>query len=299
MMEKKPKKTAFAVWVWAARPKTLWAAVAPVLMGSALALEAGAFHWPSAFVALLSAVLIQIGTNYSNDYYDFLKGADTVDRKGPMRVTQAGLVSPRATRTAATLVFSLAFLSGLYLVWRGGWPILLVGMLSILFGILYTAGRYSLAYLGLGDLFVLIFFGPVAVGGTYYVQSLEIDGMIILLGLSPGLLSTAILLINNIRDIDQDRLAGKRTLVVRLGRNCGISLYVISISIAALIPAAVFLYTSEHAWILATLLILPLAVSIVKTLIREREAEYLNPLLGATSRLLLIFSVIFSIAWNI
>jgi len=298
-MEQNEDKSMLAIWTLAARPKTLWAAVAPVLMGTALAVEAGHFHWVSASVALLCAVLIQIGTNYSNDYYDFIKGADTFERKGPMRVTQAGLVSPRATRLAAMLVFTFAFLSGLYLVWRGGWPILIIGLLSILFGILYTAGRYSLAYLGLGDLFVLIFFGPVAVGGTFYVQALYIDTNIVLLGLTPGLLSMAILLVNNIRDIDEDRKAGKRTLVVRLGRNFGIGLYVTSIVVSVLIPAVIYLSTSSHPWILSTLVILPLSIPIVKTLIQQRDAAHLNPMLGATSRLLLVYSVVFSFTWNI
>ncbi|MFB3133801.1 MAG: 1,4-dihydroxy-2-naphthoate octaprenyltransferase, partial [Rhodothermales bacterium] len=169
------KKSPLAIWTAAARPKTLGAAVAPVLVGTAMAWEAGGFHAPAALCALLGALLIQIGTNFSNDYADFLKGADTGVRKGPLRVTQAGLVAPATMKRATVLVFALAFVVGLYLIWRGGWPILVIGVLSILSGVFYTVGRYSLADLGLADVFVLVFFGPVAVGGTYYVQALEIN----------------------------------------------------------------------------------------------------------------------------
>ncbi len=285
------------VWLLAARPKTLWAAVAPVVLGTVLTWDAGGFHAASAFFAFLGAMLIQIGTNFSNDYADFLKGADTSARKGPLRVTQAGLVSPETMRRATALVFAIAFLTGLYLVWRGGWPILLVGLFSIGSGILYTVGRYSLAYLGLADLFVLVFFGPVAVGGTFYVQALTLPWWVVVAGLGPGLLAEAILLVNNVRDVEEDRQAGKRTLVVRIGRRAAVALYAACLVLAALIPVGLFLSTGTHPWAMLTLLILPLAVRPVRALAGERDAFVLNPLLGATSRLLLLYSLLFAVGW--
>ena len=287
------------VWLLAARPKTLWAAVSPVLVGIALAVDAGAFHAGAALCALLGAILIQIGTNFANDLHDFLKGADTGARKGPLRVTQAGLVSPAAMRRATVLVFTLAVVSGLYLIWRGGWPVLLIGVLSILFGILYTAGRYSLAYLGIADLFVLVFFGPVAVGGTYWVQALALDPVVLVAGVGPGLLATAILLVNNIRDVDEDRAAGKRTLIVRLGRPAGVGLYVAAVVLAALLPVALWLWTGAHPGAVLAAGVLPFGLRAARRLSAEREAVRLNPLLGATSKLLLFYSLLFGIGWNL
>ncbi|HET6569261.1 MAG TPA: 1,4-dihydroxy-2-naphthoate polyprenyltransferase [Rhodothermales bacterium] len=285
------------VWLLAARPKTLWAAVAPVVVGTALAVDDGVFHALSAFFALLGSVLIQVGTNFSNDYADFEKGADTGERKGPMRVTQAGLVTPEMMRRATSAVFALALLSGVYLIWRGGWPVVAIGVLSILSGILYTAGRYSLAYLGLGDLFVLIFFGPVAVAGTYYVQALFVQPFVLVAGLGPGLLSVAILLANNIRDVDEDRLADKRTLVVRFGRSFGVGLYGFCLGGAAVVALAVAFLSSQHPWAAVAALVPVLGIVNVKTLAREREAHVLNPVLGATGRLLFIYSFVFSVGW--
>lgn len=287
------------VWMMAARPKTLWAAVSPVLLGIAFAVEAGAFFAPAALCALLAAVLIQIGTNLSNDYHDFAKGADTDTRKGPVRVTQAGLIEPDAVRRAAVLTFLLAFLVGLYLVWRGGWPILVVGLASILFGVLYTAGRYSLAYLGIADLFVLIFFGPVAVAGTVYVQALSLDGLYVVAGVGPGLLSMAILLVNNIRDVDEDRQAGKRTLVVRLGRGFGVGLYAACIILSCVIVILTVVMEPGHAWALAALVAAPIGLRNVKKLRTSHDPAVLNPILGATARLLLLYCVLFGLGWMI
>ena len=290
-------KSKIGIWTAAIRPKTLGAAVAPVLVGTAMAWEAGGFHAGAALCALLGALLIQVGTNFSNDYADYLKGADTSERKGPLRVTQAGLVRPATMKRATALVFGLAFVAGLYLIWRGGWPILLIGLLSILSGVLYTVGRYSLAYLGLGDLFVLIFFGPVAVGGTYYVQTLTINTVVLVVGLAVGLLATAILLVNNIRDVEEDRQAGKKTLVVRLGKRFGIGFYAFCVVIAVLIPLELFLVTEQHAWAILVILVVLPALPIFHTLRTETDPAALNPLLGATGRLLLIYSILFSIGW--
>jgi len=198
-------------WVLAGRPKTLPAALVPVIMGTAMAYGDGVYHIPAALAALLGALLIQIGTNFVNDYADFKKGTDNGERIGPLRVTQAGLVTPTQMKFAIALVFFLTVLAGLYLVYRGGWPVVIIGVLSIVSGALYTAGPYPLGYLGLGDIFVLIFFGPVALAGTYYVQALTINWIVILAGLAPGLLSVAILTVNNLRDIDGDKSREKNT----------------------------------------------------------------------------------------
>lgn len=290
--------TRWGVWLAAARPKTLGAAIAPVVVGTAMAWEAGGFHPLAAVCALLGAIFIQVGTNFSNDYVDYLKGADTEDRKGPLRVTQAGLVDPATMRRATGLVFGLAVAAGAFLIWRGGWPILLVGVLSIASGILYTAGRYSLAYTGLADLFVLIFFGPVAVGGTYYVQALALPMPVVIAGVGPGLLAVAILLVNNIRDVEEDRAAGKRTLIARTSRTFGVVLYVVCV-VGALGVAAYLAFRFGHLPVLATGIVLPLAVPVVRTLAREQAAVALNPLLGATGRLLLLYSILFAIGWTV
>lgn len=285
------------VWWVAARPKTLGAAVAPVLVGTVLAFNAGALHLPSALCALLGAVLIQIGVNYHNDYHDYLKGTDTDDRLGPTRVTQAGWVPPETMKRATIAVFVAAFASGLYLVARGGWPVLGIGLASIGAALWYTGGRYSLAYLGLADLFVFLFFGPVAVGGTYYVQALTITPEVLAVGSGPGLLSVAILLVNNTRDIDGDRKAGKKTLVVRLGRAAGVALYAACLKGALALPLVLYLWTGSHPWALLTLLLAPLAIRNVRTLSNTTDGARLNDLLAATGRLLVLWAVLFSIGW--
>jgi len=287
------------VWLHAARPKTLGAAVAPVVVGTAMAVEAGAWHPLSAGLVLLSAILIQVGVNYHNDYADYLHGADTEDRVGPMRVTQAGLVDPDTMRRATILVFAAAVAAGGYLIYRGGWPILIIGVASIVTAVWYTAGPYSLAALGLADVAVFIFFGPVAVAGTYYVQVLACPPEVIVAGVGPGLFSVGILLVNNVRDIADDRAAGKRTLVVRLGRRVGIGLYATCVLAALALPAVLVLWMGQHTWILATLLLLPLAWRPIRTLARTSDPERLNPLLGATGRLLVLWALVFALGWNL
>lgn len=286
-------------WLLAARPKTLWAAVSPVIVGTAIAIADGALHVPSALLALLGAILIQVGTNYSNDYHDFLKGADTAARKGPLRATQAGLVAPQSMRRAAIITFALAVIAGLYLIYRGGLPILAIGLLSVASGIWYTAGRYSLAYLGLADVFVLVFFGPVAVGGTYFVQALTITPEVLLAGVGPGALAVAILLVNNIRDVEEDRAASKRTLVVRLGREAGIVLYGFMLATAAVVPVLLMVLMNAP---LTVLLASPVAAAgwpVMRTLRTQHDAVRLNPMLGRTSQLLFGYSLVLSLGWMI
>ncbi|WP_103019173.1 1,4-dihydroxy-2-naphthoate polyprenyltransferase [Salinibacter altiplanensis] len=290
------------VWLWAARPKTLGAAVAPVLVGTGMAVEAGAGHLPSAVLALAGAILIQVGVNYHNDYADYVQGADTQDRVGPLRVTQAGLVSPETMRRATILVFGLAVMAGLYLIVRGGWPILAVGGASIGAAVWYTAGRYSLAALGLADGFVFAFFGPVAVGGTYYVQALSLPLEVLVAGTGPGLLSIGILLVNNVRDVAEDRRAGKRTLIVRFGRRFGVAAYGGCMAAALLLSAVLatgVLGTTPHPWAALPLGLFPLAIESVRRLSNTTDPQKLNPLLGATGRLLVLWALLFAVGWNL
>ena len=288
--------TTLSVWWQAFRPKTLTAAVAPVLMGTAMAYGDGLAHWPSAAVCLLAAVMIQIGTNLANDYFDCRKGADTADRLGPTRVTQAGLIRPEAVRGAFVGAFALAGLACAWLVQRGGWPIALLGIVSILSGLFYTAGPRPLGYLGLGDLFVLVFFGPVAVGGTYYVQSLEINAAVIWAGFGPGLIATAILAVNNLRDRCTDQRCGKKTLAVRFGAEFTRYEYMTALFLAALLPVAVYGFIDDHRGILATPVVLLPAMPVLKTVLTT-DGPALNTALADTGRLLLIYSVVFSMGW--
>ncbi|MHC5180249.1 MAG: 1,4-dihydroxy-2-naphthoate polyprenyltransferase, partial [Planctomycetota bacterium] len=242
------------IWIDSTRPKTLPAAVGPVLIGAALAFDAGGLHVITLLTTLAAAVLIQIGTNLSNDYFDYVKGADTEGRTGPVRATQAGLVSPAAMLAASVAVFGLAAVLGLYLVFRGGWPILVIGVLSILCGVLYTAGPWPLGYLGLGEIFVLVFFGPVAAGGTYYLQAGSINTVVIVAGLAPGLISTAILAVNNLRDRHTDKLTGKKTLAVRFGKRFGVFEYISCLIMASLVPIVLCWITRGHFGCLISLI---------------------------------------------
>lgn len=286
-------------WILAARPKTLWAATSPVVIGMALAYDAGEFHAIAALLAFTGAVLIQVGTNFYNDYKDFVRGADTAARKGPTRAVQSGLVSPIAMKRATFAVFGAAIVSGIYLMIRGGLPIVVIGASSILFGVLYTAGKYSLANLGVADVFVFIFFGPVAVAGTYYVQALNWPTMVWVAGVGPGLLSVAILLVNNIRDMDDDRASSKKTIVVRLGRRFGYGAYVSCLVIAALLPVYFYVRFDAPVGVLVACLVLPVSIPTIRRLIRTpvQEIEKLNPVLAATGKLLLIYSLLFSVGW--
>jgi 1,4-dihydroxy-2-naphthoate octaprenyltransferase len=218
---------------------------------------------------------------------------------GPLRVTQAGLVDPDTMRRATVLVFAGAVAAGGYLIYRGGWPVLLIGVASIATAVWYTAGPYSLAALGLADLAVFIFFGPVAVAGTYYVQALACPPEVIVAGVGPGLFSVGILIVNNVRDIADDRASGKRTLIVRLGRRVGVWLYGACLLAALVLPAGLVYWGGGPPWVLSTLLLLPLALGPIRTLARSTDPERLNPLLGATGRLLVLWALLFSIGWNL
>jgi 1,4-dihydroxy-2-naphthoate octaprenyltransferase len=292
-------RSRLSVWVLAARPKTLAAAVAPVIVGTAMAAAADGMHVAAAGVAMIGAILIQIGTNFCNDYCDYLKGADTEDRVGPTRAVQAGLVTPDAMRAATCLVFGLAVIACVYLVYRAGWPMVIIGALSIFCGIAYTAGPKPLAYVGLGDLFVLVFFGPVAVGGTYYVQALSLPPEVIVAGFAPGLISVGLLTVNNLRDVDQDRAAGKRTLVVRLGPAFARTQYGVAITLACLLPLGLYLWTGRGPVAVATVALLGVAIPAIRTVRKENAGSALNGALVQTARLLIFYCVVFSVGWLI
>jgi len=278
-------------WILAARPKTLLAAFAPVAIGASLALREGQFQlWPM-LGALLCAISVQIGTNFCNDYCDFFQGADTDARKGPTRAVQSGLISPRAMLVATVLMFSITGVASWLLYLRAGWPFLVLGVFSILFGVLYTAGRFSLAYLGIADPFVLFFFGPVAVAGTYYVQTLQFDWSTVIAGLGPGLIATGLLVVNNLRDIDEDREANKRTLAVRFGAAFSRYQYTACIVLAALVPVVFSAMKSERWPSLAALVILPGAF--VMSRVWRNDGVALRPYLGMTAGLLLLYTVLF------
>ena len=268
------------------------------MIGTAMAWEDGALRPGYALLALLAALLVQIGTNLFNDFADFRKGTDTEDRAGPLRVTQAGLIPPMRVRNAAFVAFGLAACIGGIAAMRGGLPILLIMAAAIASGILYTAGSHPLGYVGAADLFVLIFFGPVAVGGTYYIQALGITGTVVLAGLAPGLISTAILAVNNLRDRDTDALAGKRTLAVRFGTRFARFEFLFSIIAACLIAVAVTALAGKPFYAAACVLTVVLAVrSIRDVLFHSPGSSHLNKTLAATGRFLLVFSVVLSVAW--
>lgn len=284
-------------WLLASRPKTLPAALAPVLIGTAMAIADGKAHWLSAALAAFGALMIQIGTNYANDYFDFVKGSDSRDRLGPTRATAAGWVTPQAMKRAYMIVFGLAALAGLYLLWRAGWPVLVIGVFSIAAGIMYTGGPFPLGYNGLGEIFVFIFFGLIAVGGTYYVQALEINGLVILAGVAPGLFSTAILTVNNLRDVREDRRSGKHTLPVVLGERFGRIEYVLSVILACLVPIVLVLLSGAHYVSLVALLAGLLAIPSIRILYREPPGRVYNEVLAQTGKVLLVYSILFSMGW--
>ena len=285
------------IWFLAARPKTLPAAVGPVLVGSAMAYSEGGFNTLVFFVTIAAALLIQVGTNFANDYYDYVKGADTAGRTGPVRATQAGLVTPAEMKQAFIVTFLAALILGCYLVYTGGIAIVIIGIMSILCGVLYTGGPYPLGYIGLGEVFVLIFFGPVAVGGTYFLQTASIKAAVILVGLAPGFLATAILVVNNFRDVHTDRTVGKKTLAVRFGYRFTVIEYISSIAIACLIPVILCLCIRSHYRCLISLLTLIPAQRSIRTFLSGPEAAVLNELLADTGKLLAIFCVLFSVGW--
>lgn len=281
------------VWILAARPKTLPAAFAPVLVGTAVAWVAGGFRAGPATAAALGALLLQIGSNLANDVFDFERGADREGRTGPLRVTQAGLLTPSQVRAGMAIVFGLALLVGIYLTIEAGWPVIVIGLAAIAAAIAYTGGPFPLGYNGLGELFVMIFFGFAAVCGTAFVQATYVPAAAWPAGFAAGCLATAILVVNNVRDIDQDRESGKRTLPVRFGRPWGVAEFVVLLALAYLVPLLLVLTNRAALSLLLVLFSAPLALPLVRSLRRERGVV-LNRTLAGTARLFLVWSVLYS-----
>ena len=283
------------LWLVAARPRTLPAAVSPVLVGTALAGSEDVFR-PLAFAAaLVGSVFIQIGTNLSNDYSDARRGADTEDRLGPVRVTAGGLLPPRRVLVGTYVAFAIAVGAGAYLAAVAGWEILLVGVASILAGVLYTGGPRPYGYEGLGELFVFLFFGVVAVAGSYYVQTEDLRWEAFALAVPVGLLASAILVVNNVRDIDTDRRAGKRTLAVKLGRKRARRLFAAMVGLAFAAPVATWVAGGLSAWLLLALAAAPLAPPLVRTVATRSDGPALNGALAGTGRLLAVFSLLLAV----
>lgn len=279
-------------WLLASRPATLTAALVPVAVGTACAQAVGGVRWAPALAALAGAIWIQIGTNFANDVFDAEKGADTDERLGPTRAVASGLISAASMRRAMVLAFGLATLAGAYLVFVGGWPIVAIGLASVLSGVAYTGGPYPLGYHGLGDLFVMVFFGFVAVAGTAYVQVGQVPPLAWAAAVPVGALATAILVVNNLRDRETDVRAGKRTLAVRFGRGGAIAEYVVLILASYAVPVALWV-SGRSAWVLLPALTLPWGARLVAQVAR-REGRPLNDTLASTAQLLLVFGLLFA-----
>jgi 1,4-dihydroxy-2-naphthoate polyprenyltransferase len=282
------------IWLMAARPRTLPAAIAPVLVGTALAGFFHVFHPLRFLAALLGAIFIQVGTNLSNDYSDARRGADADDRLGPVRVTAGGLVPPKQVLVATYVSFGLAVLAGVYLVAVAGWLLLVIGAASILAGVLYTGGPKPYGYEGLGELFVFLFFGVVAVAGSFYVQVVHLDWEAFALSVPVGLLAAAILVVNNVRDIDSDRRASKRTLAVRLGRANTRWLFAAIVYGAFLLAPVTWIFGPLKPWLMLTWLALPLATALVRIVRTHTDGPSLNGALARSGMLQLIFCVLLS-----
>jgi len=281
-------------WILAARPATLTAAFAPVAVGTACAWRVGGFRWDAALAALLGAFLIQIATNFANDMFDFQKGADTHERLGPLRAAQAGLLTVRQLRQGIFATFALALVTGVYLTWIAGPAVVVIGLASIAAGLAYTGGPFPLAYNGLGDVFVMAFFGFVAVCGTAFVQALFVPDLAWAASVPIGALATAILTVNNVRDFEGDALAGKTTLVVRFGREAGVREYAALLSAAYLVPFIIWLADWTSAWVCLPLLSVPWAARLFRSVASDRGVA-LNRTLAGTAKLLSGFGVLFAI----
>jgi 1,4-dihydroxy-2-naphthoate polyprenyltransferase len=282
-------------WLLAARPKTLVAAVVPVLVGTALASRTVEIVVPILLCALLSALCIQIGTNLANDYSDFKKGTDNAARIGPVRVTQAGMIAPEHVKRGAMIAFALAALLGIPLILRGGWPILAIGLLSLLCGWAYTAGPFPLAYKGLGELFVLLFFGGAATAGTCYVLTREWNPYSLLLALAPGLHACALLAVNNVRDLDSDRAAGKLTLAARFGRRFARVEYAFLLLLPFAVPVLLYIMMPLTPAVLLPLLTLPLTILPIKLVATCEDGPTLIRALGGTARVQLLFGLLLAV----
>ncbi len=288
---------AWRAWMLAARPRTLPVAVAPVAVGTAVAVAEGRASALPALAALLGALLLQVASNFANDLFDYERGADTEARIGPPRASQLGLLTSGQMKAGIAAVLAAAVAVGLYLFAVAGWPVVAVGLLSMAAALAYTGGPWPFGYRGLGDPAVFLFFGVIAVVGTHYVQSLVFSPQALVASLPVGALATAILVVNNVRDIDTDRMAGKRTLAVRLGRRGGRAEYACLLGAAyALLPLQ-WLLCGRSLWLLAPLLTLPMALSLTRTVCRQTDGPALNAALAGTAQLTLFFSLLLAAGW--
>jgi 1,4-dihydroxy-2-naphthoate polyprenyltransferase len=285
----------FHNWLLAARPKTLVAAVVPVLVGAALASRTVEIAAPILLCTLLSALCIQIGTNLANDYSDFKKGTDNAQRIGPVRVTQAGMIAPKNVKRGAIIAFALAAALGIPLILRGGWPILIIGLLSLLCGWAYTAGPFPLAYKGLGELFVLLFFGGAATAGTCYVLALAWNPYSLLLAFAPGLHACALLAVNNVRDLESDRAAGKLTLAARFGRRFARVEYAMFLLLPFAVPVLLYIMMPLTPAVMLPLLTLPLTILPIKLVASHDDGPNLIRALGGTARVQIFFGLLLAV----
>lgn len=289
----KEEPTKFQSWLLASRPKTLLASFVPVMVGTALAINVGKFNWLFSFFALVCSLLIQIGTNFTNDLYDYLKGADISSRKGPQRVLASGLISVKQMQAGSLIVFLSAFLLGFYLAYLSSIIILIIGILSIIAGFAYTAGPYPLAYRGLGDIFVFMFFGLIGTMGTFYLNTGELSFPAFLSAIPVGSLITNILVVNNYRDIEEDRIAGKNTLAVKLGKTFTQYQFIFLIVVSFLTPLVLFLFFDLTIWIFLPYLTLPVAYNITRMLF-TLDGIQLNRTLEMTAKLSALYGILFS-----
>ena len=294
MIDKTIKPSKLQSWILASRPRTLPAALVPVMVGSALAIYHGIFFPAYSIIALLCSVLIQIGTNFTNDLYDHLKGSDTKKRKGPLRVLASGLISVKEMKWGIFLVFFTAFLLGLYLVFSVGIVILWIGIFSIAAGLAYTAGPFPLAYNGLGDLFVFIFFGIVGTVGTYYLHAQQFSSISFLISLPVGALITNILIVNNYRDIEEDKTAGKNTVAVLMGKEFSRYEYVFFILVSFFIPFLLHFKYDFNFWIFLPYVTLPIAITLVK-MIYVLKGTQLNKTLELSAKFSALYGLLLSV----
>ncbi|MCS6898167.1 MAG: 1,4-dihydroxy-2-naphthoate polyprenyltransferase [Myxococcales bacterium] len=283
------------VWVLAARPATLLVGLVPVLVGTALAVGEGRHRWGPAAAALWGSIFLQIGSNFANDVFDYEKGADTAERLGPTRATQAGLLTSQQVKTGMAVSFLLAFAAGIYLTVVAGWPIIVIGLCSIAAAIAYTGGSYPLGYNGLGEVFVFLFFGLVAVPGTVFVQAGQVLPAAWLAAIPVGSLAAAVLVVNNVRDHETDRVAGKKTLVVRLGRSFGVRMYLAFLLLSWVVPAGMVALRLTSPWALLSLLTVPLGLRLWRVLRSEYSGPVLNRCLAGTARLLFLFGLLLAV----
>lgn len=289
-----PGVSRLQAWKMAVRLPTLTAAVAPVAVGTGAAINHNAFDLLPALAALFGAICLQIGANFANDVFDFKRGADTADRLGPPRATQMGLIAPREMLTGMWAVFALATVAGVYLAFVGGWPIVAMGLASIAGAIIYTGGPWPIGYHALGDVFTFVFFGLVAVLGTYYVQAGELTGLALAAAIPVGCTVTMILVVNNLRDIETDRRAGKTTLGVIMGDRATRAWYLVLLGVAFAVPLGAVFGGVTWAWPFVAAAI-PAAIMPVRAILSGTEGRALNPVLKATAR----FNLVFGLLWAV